>query len=1494
MGKTAPKLRATLTTALALSLAMPLSIAQAVESELAADPESVGLEPRDGAALAEGDVAIDETAFPDPAFRAWLLDAGNLKGIGADSVLTREEREQVTYIGAQRQGIRSIKGIELFPNLVKIDFEGNYIEGVDLSGNPQLKSVYLRNNCLTSIDFSHNTALEFIEVFDNRLTEVDVSMLPNLRFVHLDYNDLKVIDLSHNTKLEGDGFVGNNNPLEKVILPKIEGRSFDTFVISELDELKGYMGTLPEWYTTSDFQEGTGFVPSIVQDKDYLPFDGQTLYVRRTPNAYMIRFEANGGEGVMGAVSRTWNDGQRALPEVAFRRLGYRFVGWSTDRSASSPTYADGEEVENLAGAKGSGETVTLHAIWAPREESSGYFRSQLTEAQRAIYDDLASQLDELTDPGDPSSVEVHVPAGEEGRLQKVLFSVLRDHPEYFWVDYSKLAWQETGDLTYSLALGLSLQSYFVDGFDASNLADYRARFDAAVSEVVAGAPDDAVLAVRYFNSWLADNNVYNPSAMGASNFSRTAASAILSGNDPATGPVCYGYATAMKVLLDRAGIENAYVEGWAWNGTNGQSGEQHAWNYVFVDGTWYAVDPTWNDPSTTGAVPLETYLLVGSGTATTPSLAGRETFGLNHDPSRSPAARLGLSYPSLSVERYERLAEGLVEVVGGAERYGSLEQAVLAAADGQTIRLWGAVDLASAVTVGKSLTVDLNGFDLSSTATALCVTSGSSLRLTNSSARRSTVGSQTGSVVANDGTLALDPGITLRTSAVASSGPVSGTVPSAGRHAYVSSTNRAVHSYRVVEPAVPEGDVDVSEVGATVGDLVGHVNGAGRPAVGFEFEVSPGSLAKVPSDRVPEYEWRLVSGPADTDDSSALARGRYVFEATAFDYELSYVVEVNDAELEEVASQGVAAAEGLVDGLREEAEAGKVTQFDLDAAREAVASAKGRLSFASSAEEARAIVSELLDSVRSTPTVLDRAGEPESTWRSAHASTLALAFDGSVSFENAASVTESAEAAIGDAGVEVLSQKLPEGMGEKDRALVAAGARSLIEAGTVGLSELEDLRVAGTWAQGAAAIVASLPDELTGDEVDELEALVEGLEGLGHDASRLVSPMDAKRVADLLEEARAAAERPGGGGTTTPGVPGGSGSGGGAGSGSGGGAGSGSGGGAAVPDVPGDDGMGGLEGETTSTPGGTTVTVTRDESGRVVSVSAVVGERDAVTGEVALPLSPIAATDAASAPPVPVRVPASAAVRVTVPVPADPATGLASPDVVLVRVNSDGTETPLPKTGLAEGGLVIGVSGEVTFKVVRAGLSFPDVSGAEWYARQGVVSFVASRGVIGGVRLPDGTTEFRGDEGTDRAMFVTMLHRLELEPRATGVVFADVAEGDWYAGAAAWASSAGVATGYADGTGRFGGVDAVTREQMAVMLFRYAAWLGLDTLARAELDFADAGEVSGWAEEAMGWAVAEGLFYGSGSTGELNPGDGATRAETAAVVMRFVNNVLY
>ena len=103
----------------------------------------------------------------------------------------------------------------------------------------------------------------------------------------------------------------------------------------------------------------------------------------------------------------------------------------------------------------------------------------------------------------------------------------------------------------------------------------------------------------------------------------------------------------------------------------------------------------------------------------------------------------------------------------------------------------------------------------------------------------------------------------------------------------------------------------------------------------------------------------------------------------------------------------------------------------------------------------------------------------------------------------------------------------------------------------------------------------------------------------------------------------------------------------------------------------------------------------------------------------------------------------------------------------------------------------------------------------------------------------------------------------------------------------AAWAAAEGIVSGYGDG--RFGPNDLITREQLAVMLWQYAKSLGMNTSGQASLSgFADAGEVSSWAEEALSWSVKAGLLSGR-ADGTLDPGGSATRAEAAVMLRQLV-----
>ena len=152
--------------------------------------------------------------------------------------------------------------------------------------------------------------------------------------------------------------------------------------------------------------------------------------------------------------------------------------------------------------------------------------------------------------------------------------------------------------------------------------------------------------------------------------------------------------------------------------------------------------------------------------------------------------------------------------------------------------------------------------------------------------------------------------------------------------------------------------------------------------------------------------------------------------------------------------------------------------------------------------------------------------------------------------------------------------------------------------------------------------------------------------------------------------------------------------------------------------------------------------------------------------------------------------------------------------------------------------------------------------------------------------------TTFGPYENLARAQFAVILHRMNGSPDIEYTnKFPDVADNQWYTYAILWANEAGVVGGYTD-TGKFGPGDNINREQMAVMMYRYANYLGYDTSARADISkYTDAGNVNEFAKEAMSWAVGEGIITGKYNETQLDPQGNASRAECATIIMRFMEN---
>ena len=208
----------------------------------------------------------------------------------------------------------------------------------------------------------------------------------------------------------------------------------------------------------------------------------------------------------------------------------------------------------------------------------------------------------------------------------------------------------------------------------------------------------------------------------------------------------------------------------------------------------------------------------------------------------------------------------------------------------------------------------------------------------------------------------------------------------------------------------------------------------------------------------------------------------------------------------------------------------------------------------------------------------------------------------------------------------------------------------------------------------------------------------------------------------------------------------------------------------------------------------------------------------------------------------------------------------------VVVTEQADGTYTFVMPNGQVT----------VTVTFAETPLPFTDVTEGDWF--YDAVRYAYETGLMDGV----GDNLFAPNSETTRAQLVTILYRLAGEPEPGGDSgFSDVAAGTWYTDAVAWAAQNGIVNGVSDT--EFAPGDDITREQLAAILYRYAACQGYDVSQRADLSgFGDASSISGYAQEALSWAHAQGLVLGF-EDGSLRPQGNASRAQIAAVLMRFL-----
>lgn len=178
-----------------------------------------------------------------------------------------------------------------------------------------------------------------------------------------------------------------------------------------------------------------------------------------------------------------------------------------------------------------------------------------------------------------------------------------------------------------------------------------------------------------------------------------------------------------------------------------------------------------------------------------------------------------------------------------------------------------------------------------------------------------------------------------------------------------------------------------------------------------------------------------------------------------------------------------------------------------------------------------------------------------------------------------------------------------------------------------------------------------------------------------------------------------------------------------------------------------------------------------------------------------------------------------------------------------------------------------------------RGTLPFTDVKRTDWF--YDAVSFTYNMGIMDGVE----TNKFSPSTTITRGMVVTMLWRMAGEPYASGTYFDDVSYGRYYTTAVAWSARNNIIEG--SGANTFGVDDPITREQLAVILYRYAKYMNYSTTTSSLYGYDDANKVSSWAKDAMGWAVRNGVIGGVTNT-TLCPNNTATRAEVAQMFMNF------
>lgn len=573
-----------------------------------------------------------------------------------------------------------------------------------------------------------------------------------------------------------------------------------------------------------------------------------------------------------------------------------------------------------------------------------------------------------------------------------------------------------------------------------------------------------------------------------------------------------------------------------------------------------------------------------------------------------------------------------------------------------------------------------------------------------------------------------------------------------------------------------------------------------------------------------------------------------------------------------------------------------RYTQEDWGTLTRAYANGVKNIQAAQEKGEMQSALDQAIAAMKQVPTRQNRIEEVVSGWKNAHGSVLALLQNG-LTEENAGQGETLAAQALSDLAQERL-EKLSSLTNAQDKQQVAAQAAQQLQDTA---RQLEHLSQAAQWVQSLGGLSTRALNQVKGEHLSDYQTALTQYESLGEPVKdaiasalpqalrtreelsnqkhsetvglqsdfdsldqSLYSDAGKQKLKQALEQGLAAigrAETPEEASSArqnaweaiqdvptkdeepvTP--PGGGGSGGGIGGGGSIGGGGGAGGGIG----------GGSGGTTPENPGeNTTVTITDSNTGATAQVTTTADGQ--VSAQVSLPEG----TGKAS---------------FSIP-------WQGSRQVVAVEVLSDGSTRVLPYSVWRDGEVALQVKASGLIRLEERTATFQDVAEGDWFAPY--AQFTGARQLFSGIA----ESTFAPNDAMTRAMVVTVLHRLESQPASSaGLPFGDVPQGAWYEQAAQWAAENGIIQGV--GGNQLAPQDTVTRQQLAVMLYRAAGSPEVTGNAQALEQFSDGSAVASWAQDAMIWCAEQGILQGD-EQGKLNPNGESTRAQVAAMLTRFV-----